>query len=250
MKLIGVLGATALSMLTANVANAAVTVNIHGSGANVFVKTTGSLDLTGLTVLPNAYYLQTGLSASSGYVGTGAGSHQLDTDPYTLLNAYSGLTGPASFGTGSFTYADTGAGDAFGLNASSFGAPYVFVPLGYVSGTALSSSATFLGQSIASLGLTTGSYVYSSGTDSVTINISAVPEPRDLGDDDHRLWRSWWHDASPRQAGGSALLTAERILANRRGRFQTGSGPVLRLATLPLQVPIRNFDTGMSASGR
>jgi hypothetical protein len=174
--LVGILGAITLAMGVTAAAKAAVTVDIHGAGSNVVAITSGSLDLTGLTSL-GLYYLQTGIQASDGYVGTGAGSYQFPGDPITLQNGYSGLTGPAAFGSGPFIYANSGSGAAFALNGSFFGPTYVFVPNGYVSGTALTSSATYLGQTIASLGLTVGSYVYTSGTDTVTVNIAAVPEP-------------------------------------------------------------------------
>jgi hypothetical protein len=182
MKLIGILGAAALAMCASSAANAAVTVNIHPSGSNVVAQTSGSLDLTGLTLDKDLFYLQAGTQGSDGYVGTGAGSHQFPADPITTQQAYSGFTGPSSFGSGTFTYADSGSGNAFAFNASLFSTPFAFVPNGYVSGAALSSSATFLGQTIAGLGLTPGSYVYSSGTDSVTINVSLAnvtpaPEP-------------------------------------------------------------------------
>ena len=52
------------------------------------------------------------------------------------------------------------------------------MPEGYVSGTSISGNATWLGQTLASLGATPGTYVYTSNSDSVTINIGGVvPEP-------------------------------------------------------------------------
>jgi hypothetical protein len=65
------------------------------------------------------------------------------------------------------------------------------VPEGYVSGTALSGSATFAGQTLASLGLLPGTYVYTWGCgvgadcptslvsdDSLTVHIGTIiPEP-------------------------------------------------------------------------
>ncbi|CAM3164551.1 hypothetical protein SPAN111604_07820 [Sphingomonas antarctica] len=174
MKFFSMLGATALVTFSATGTNAAITVNIRGLGNNVVATTTGSLDLTGLTLGANTYYLQTAVAGSTGYIGTGAGSHNVSTDPFTLLSAYTGLTGPASFGSGRFTNADSGSSNAFGLNASSFGSPYIFVPLGYLSGTSLVSRATFLNQTIATLGLTAGSYIYDSGIDNVTVNIAGI----------------------------------------------------------------------------
>jgi hypothetical protein len=58
----------------------------------------------------------------------------------------------------------------------------VVVPVGYVSGTVLSDSATWTGQSLASLGLTPGTYTYTWGSgihaDSATVQIgNTTPEP-------------------------------------------------------------------------
>ena len=60
----------------------------------------------------------------------------------------------------------------------------VFVPLGYVSGADLgTSTAAWNSQTLSSLGLTPGLYVYTWGTaphaDSLTVQI-AVPEPASL----------------------------------------------------------------------
>jgi hypothetical protein len=52
-----------------------------------------------------------------------------------------GFTGPTSFGSGvAAASADTGSGDLVGIGVLS---GIIFVPQGYVSGSALSSSATW-----------------------------------------------------------------------------------------------------------
>jgi hypothetical protein len=57
----------------------------------------------------------------------------------------------------------------------------IIVPFRYVSGSSLSGTSTFDGATIATLGLTPGSYVYTWGSgvdaDGITVNISGVPEP-------------------------------------------------------------------------
>jgi MYXO-CTERM domain-containing protein len=60
----------------------------------------------------------------------------------------------------------------------------VFVPAGYVSGGLLSGTATFAGQTLASLGATLGTYTWTWGSgataDSMTLKVgtvTAVPEP-------------------------------------------------------------------------
>jgi hypothetical protein len=78
------------------------------------------------------------------------------------------------FGPGGDIFFTSGSGDAFGLN----GLPQLGVPFGYAGG-ALSGSATFSGETFASIGMTPGTYVWSWGSggsaDSFTLNI--VPEP-------------------------------------------------------------------------
>lgn len=155
----------------ASAADAAIVVNVTQSGNDVKVDMSGSLDLTGLT-FAGAYSLGTGISASNGYVSGGSGG---------TVQGFSGFSSPATFGTGAYVGASTSSGDNFALNARSFGSPIVFLPFEYFPGTELSATQTFRGQTIASLGLTAGSYVFQSAADTVTVNIgpvaAAVPEP-------------------------------------------------------------------------
>jgi hypothetical protein len=75
--------------------------------------------------------------------------------------------------------ASIGGGDAVAVN----GADHILgVPLGYVSGSALSSSMEFAGETFASIGLSPGRYAWTRGAgidaDSFTVEIGpAVPEP-------------------------------------------------------------------------
>jgi hypothetical protein len=72
-----------------------------------------------------------------------------------LQDAYSGLIGPASFGSGGETPASTDTGDFVGIDGS---LGHLHVPAGYISGTPLSDSATFDDQTLSSLGVTPGTY--------------------------------------------------------------------------------------------
>jgi hypothetical protein len=170
MKLMKIFAASVtFAFAMAGQAEAAVTVNVFQSGADVVATASGSLDLTGL-VSRGAFGLSQQIQGSDGYVGLGPSD--------ASLTGFSGMTGPAAWGPGLAFDASSGAGGPFGLNASGFGSPYVFVPVGYISGAAISGMSTWLGQSFASLGLDPGTYVYSSGLDTVTVNIGgAVPEP-------------------------------------------------------------------------
>ena len=161
-----------LHLLVCRPANATINVNISEVGGNVLETMSGSLDLTGLSDAGD-FFLITGIEPDFAYVATG---------PYgSDVEGYTGLTGPSNFGAGGLADASTSLGDPFALNGSGYGIPYVFVPLGYVSGSLLSGNATWSGQSFASLGLTPGQYVYGGAQlDSVIINIGGVggvPEP-------------------------------------------------------------------------
>lgn len=153
-------------------ADAAVVVNVAQVGANVVATTTGTLNLTGLTLVGSSFSLSLGILPSISYVATGAADG-------VSVAGYSGLTGPASFGSGgSYVAATSGTGISFAINGSGFGAPYVFVPVGYASGGALAGTSTFANRTFASLGLTSGTYVFRSAADTVTVNVGgAVPEP-------------------------------------------------------------------------
>ena len=162
-------GMFASAVFASSVANAAVVVDFTQVGSDVVASANGTLDLTGLTSLGN-FGLAESVRGNFAYIGLGSAG---------TVAGYSGLAGPASFGTGSsFISSNAFSGTSFAINGSAFGPPYVFVPVGYVSGSAISGTATFLGQTFASLGLTAGRYGYTSRADSVTVNIGgAVPEP-------------------------------------------------------------------------
>ena len=150
-------------------ANATVTVNINQVGGDVVATASGSLDLTGLTAV-GLFSLDKQVQGSDAYIGVGSAFS---------VDGYSGLSGPAAFGSGGAFDSSSSSGDGFGLNGSLFGSPYVFVPAAYVSGTAIMGTATWSGATLASLGLTPGQYIYTGDRlDSVIINIGpGVPEP-------------------------------------------------------------------------
>jgi VPDSG-CTERM motif len=133
----------------------AYTVRLHQVGSNVVATGSGPINLTGLTfrgsvqdsdvaaIVPNPALIFTG---SVGLVN---------------IDVYHGLlTGPTNFGSGLGALADTGSGDFVGINV--FGGN-LFVPQGYVSGSALSDSMTFNNATFVSLGATPGTYVWTWG---------------------------------------------------------------------------------------
>lgn len=161
-------------------ANAAFVVTLTEVGSDVVATGAGSINTTDLS---NPY--------GDGAVGT---TPQLSPS-YAFLSLgptseiygeiWTGFSGPSAFGTDSSAYASgAGAGDLVGING--YGYTYVITPNDYVSGTNLSATDTFAGQSFASLGMADGSYIWTWGTgaaaDSFEIDVgsNAVPEPAAL----------------------------------------------------------------------
>lgn len=158
---------TALILSATSGAQAAVTLTIAPSGANVIATGSGTINLSALTLEFGGSVPNGAVNASFGVIRVGAASN---------ITSYMGATGPASFGSGVLTASNTGSGDVFQVHGRE-GA--LLVPEGYVSEAPLSGTATWNGATLSSLGLTPGTYVYSWGTegtaDSFTVQI--VPEP-------------------------------------------------------------------------
>lgn len=155
---------------------AAVTINIQEVGGDVIATTSGSLRRD-----QQITFQGPSLGAS---IGPSSGSFLSAAGPMDII-IYSGFYelgdfpfGPYQFGTGSYTQG-VGTGDVvmFSEGSRLFG-----VPQGYISGAPLAAITTFAAQTIGSLGLTPGAYVYhlngGATSDTITLNIAApVPEP-------------------------------------------------------------------------
>ena len=130
----------------------AFTVTLEQMGTNVVAHGSGAINLMGLT-LDIVVSPATGINASSGTINMGQSNANVP--------GYTGFTGPTNFGSGGAFFPNTSSGDFVGIN-DSFG--NIFVPAGYVSNTALSNSMTFNNATFASLGVTSGSYMWTWGT--------------------------------------------------------------------------------------
>ena len=161
--------AGALSL--ASTASAQITINVIEDFGAVYATGSGSANITALTQ-GSTFASQSGYDATLPAFRVGFGG-AVNVDSYTTVS------GPSAFGTGSLIQWDVSIGDQFGFNGTS-----LIVPAGYVSGTALSGTSDIYGLTLAQLGLTEGTYVYSwggaSAAETLTLNISttsAVPEP-------------------------------------------------------------------------
>jgi hypothetical protein len=162
-------------------AQAAYTLTIQPSQAGVTATGAGSINFEALSAFGDELDPSL-IDASEGAVIVGPATPTDDT-------YYSGITGPdVAFGPGDEFLADAGGGAIVGLGTfEETSGGVVAVPMGYISGAPLgTSTATWTGATIPSLGLTPGSYVWTWGSgasadtftlDIVSGGVIAAPEP-------------------------------------------------------------------------
>lgn len=157
----------ALTVFATPAANAAVTINIVQTAGGVVATTSGSLDTTGLVSAPdgtNSIFIN-----GERFFFTGKGN--------TTVNAYAGLVGPF-FGDFTTNGASSSSGTPFGFN---LGNNRLYIMQNYVSGAAINAVTNYQFATLDSLSLYVGSYLYTIGSERITLNIgqaaAAVPEP-------------------------------------------------------------------------
>ena len=146
-------------------ARAAVIISANEVGPDVVFSYNGSIDLTGNTGFTDHVtpVMRIDPSGSTQIVA-------LSAPNYTAYDMV--ISGPATFGTGGQTDADSGTGDNFYVLPF---ADAVAVPIGYTSGDPLSGSITFDNTDLATLGVNTGTHAWTLPNDTITLNV--VPEP-------------------------------------------------------------------------
>ena len=169
-RLLLLLSLTLQPGLAVTPASAAFIATMQPSGPDVLITGSGTLDLTALSLQGTGASVPV-LFPSRPLIALG-GPGSVPTQQYG-----GSITGPGAFGTGGFLVGTVGTGPRVGLD---FGSPtHLRVPTGYVSGSPLSATSTYLGSTFASLGVTPSTYVWSWGSggnaDSFTLNI--IPEP-------------------------------------------------------------------------
>ena len=132
-------------------------VTLREVGTNVVAHGSGAINLTGLFFFGSGSFFITTLVPSLGRISTGPPPSGLGS-----VDVYRVFSGPANFGSGGQHNATEGlsSGNFVGIQAS---VDELFVPHGYISNSALSSSATWTGATFASLGVTPGQYVWTWG---------------------------------------------------------------------------------------
>ena len=152
-------------------ANAAVIVTVQEVGQNVVFESTGSLDVTGLAA--------TGRQNTIGFVRGTEGFVFGPTFGDIQVDTYVATSVPAAFGATEFSRPDSFV--ATSPPDSAFGAligpPSIRLPVGYTSGTPLIFEMVFFDQSLMTMELTPGTYVWTlENDDTVTLQISGPAE--------------------------------------------------------------------------
>ena len=164
------------SALHAPASHAAYMITVQEVGADVVATGSGSLNLAALVRAAGVFGWPNTLIPDNGTVGVGP----LAAD----CTLYVGnVSFPAVIGTGGSVAPSSGSGSFVGT----IGGGYLVVPLRYVSGSPLGDSVTtFVGRTLADLGLAPGEYVWSWGegstADSLTVRVQAptpLPPPPD-----------------------------------------------------------------------
>ncbi|MDH3997466.1 MAG: VPLPA-CTERM sorting domain-containing protein [Desulfuromonadales bacterium] len=167
--------AVTMILAFAATSNAILIININEVGSDVVATGSGTLDLTGLS-----YDYATSPPSIGGVAGT-LGNFWAFPDLSADLDIYAGFTGPSSFGSGLGATADSATGSfGFGILSTT---DEIAVESDYVFGAPLDFTATYLSETLASLGLTIGTYEWTWAGDSIQMNIdydppqAPVPEP-------------------------------------------------------------------------
>lgn len=155
-------------------------IEVQQSGSTVVATASGSFNTVNATnygLISNTS--PSNLSGNNGVARIGTFSGQVDA--YQLSSPF------ANFGTLSSQFATSTSGVGFGTTTLisglglPAGTPLFLLPTGYISGTALFSTAIWDNSSISSLGLTAGTYTALFNDQTVTLRIApgvaAVPEP-------------------------------------------------------------------------
>ena len=158
-------------------ADAAIQVTVAESGNDVVFTASGSYDTTSLATGASAVYSSVGFVADA----TPPRLRMIETGGSSLLYGISQpvVAPPAKFSNFvGYAEADAFSGDIIGVS-SYFGSPCIVVPDGYVSGTSLSATMTYTNESLASLQMNRGDYVWTwgSGGNADSFTLTVIPEP-------------------------------------------------------------------------
>ena len=162
--------AVIMSLVSTQQSQAELLITMYESGSDVVVTVSGSIDdLTGTTLISTqSDTLRNLIRPERSQVVFG----ESVTQSYNIYNVGSV---PVDFGTTFALDASSSTVSSNFLVRNTSG--NLFLPTTYVLGTEMSGTATYAGQSFASLGITPGTYLWTWTGDSVTLNIGSGPAP-------------------------------------------------------------------------
>jgi hypothetical protein len=160
----------AVVLMTAMMVRAELlTFTMNNVGSDVVASVSGSVNTAGLNLHGSGFW--------NGAIQPDLGILIVDQPTSHTVGYWKGLTvSDTSFGTGGTSVAsDSFTGNY--LAGIDLAQDYVILPWGYVSGTVVSSTATWNDTTLSALGVTEGTYTatYNGGADSIVVNV--VPEP-------------------------------------------------------------------------
>jgi hypothetical protein len=157
------------AVAVATPAQASILISAAEVGADVVITVSGSIDTTGLGAPFTAGYGQAAEVTTTQYLSGSAATAGL----YALFSPQT-VTGPATIASGTLT-ANSTTGLPFQFFSNS---GQLTLPAGYVSGSPISTTATYNGKTLADFGWTTATNkVWSYSKTPSTITLTAVPEP-------------------------------------------------------------------------
>lgn len=170
------------AVCSASPLRAGIVINMVESGPDVVATLSGSINtLTGAT--PYTTNNPTGMLSgfrASGPVMLFAFATQSGF-PLINMNYYAFTNIPTNFGTSSDLKLASSSTASANMLFRNMASEALYIDPNYVLGTPVTGALTWNNQSFASLGVTQGSYLWSWGGDSMTLNIgaapAAVPEP-------------------------------------------------------------------------
>ncbi|MEJ5125849.1 IPTL-CTERM sorting domain-containing protein [Comamonas sp. MYb21] len=147
-------------------ASATYTIFLTEVGTDVVASASGTVDTTGMTaVAANIDCTGTNLGAivTTGTLCMGSGR--------SGIMLASAITNPQAFGPGTVvSMGDSGSGDPVYFSANT-----LYLPANYVSGSTLVGSNTYAGKTLATLGVTAGTYTYNlTSGDKIVLNIGVA----------------------------------------------------------------------------
>lgn len=165
---------TALGFLTlTNAAFSAIVINMEQVGNDVVATASGTADITTLQG-PGSGSVVGAIWGSRPMVSIGPAG---DTD----YISYGPVSGPTEINSLGFISADSGSGQRVGVfYEDSLDLMGIFLPVGYVSGTSISSSSTWINTTLGDLGLTEGDifgWTWGSSGTGERLTLQVVPEP-------------------------------------------------------------------------